>query len=67
MTTSQSRIAILEMFDFSGKMVRSVPLNIEEGFNKFRVEVADLPIGQYIVKINSEEFDIAPLQVLVNR
>ncbi|MDG2417646.1 MAG: DUF1501 domain-containing protein [Saprospiraceae bacterium] len=67
LTTSQSRIAILEMFDFSGKMVRSVPLNIEEGFNKFRVEVADLPIGQYIVKINSEEFDIAPLQVLVHR
>ncbi|MFT6321629.1 MAG: hypothetical protein ACJAT4_002559 [Granulosicoccus sp.] len=58
---------ILEMFDLSGKMVRSQSLNIEEGFNKLRVEVADLPVGQYVVKVIGEGLDLAAMQVLVNR
>jgi hypothetical protein len=55
------------MFDLSGKMVRSQSLNIEEGFNKLRVEVADLPVGQYVVKVIGEGLDLAAMQVLVNR
>lgn len=67
LTTSKSRNANLEMFDLSGKMVRSQALNIEEGFNKFTVEVANLPVGQYVVKVQSDGLDLAPMQVLVSR
>ncbi len=67
LTTKINRKANLELFSINGQLVYSEALNIKEGFNKFRVDVTNIPIGQYFVKLTGDGLEVETMKVLIQR
>ncbi len=65
MTADRNRTAMLEVFSITGQKVRSQSLSIESGFNKFTVNVQDLPKGQYLVQLTGDGLELAPMKLVV--
>jgi len=66
-TTEQNFAAQIRIFDSSGRMIRQLPVQVKDGFNKFIVPIDDLAAGRYTVSLEgaSDHFKkVMPLVVL---
>lgn len=48
----------MEIYDLSGKLLRTAQLNVYYGFNELRVNTSELAAGQYIVRLKHQNGDV---------
>lgn len=54
MTTSQPENVILEVLRTNGQLIKSYSLNLVEGSNQHNIDLGDLPVGTYWVKVKGD-------------
>lgn len=62
--TSSHQIHIV---DLSGRILLDVPVTIHLGSNMISLDVSTFPAGAYIVRLNHQEGELAPLKFAVSR
>ncbi len=67
LTTTINSAASVSVWDTSGRQVYEQRISIQEGFNKHRIDVSQMPAGAYILRIEGEELDAIALNLAVNR
>ncbi len=67
LTTSTDYAADMKIFSMAGQEVYSRSIQIKEGFNKFSVDIIDIPVGQYIVKLFGEGIDLEPMKLFIKK
>ena len=66
-TTDRSAHAQLEVTAIDGRLVHTQALQIQEGFNKFNLDVTDFGSGHFIIKIENDLLNITPLKFSVKK
>ena len=63
---SRGQTALMQLQDFTGKVISSEEVKIVSGMNKLRMELASVPSGEYLVRLLSPTLDATKELSIIN-